>query len=142
MIYLNKIYRILSVSLLFFFLGFHFVSAKLGEWSANLYMSNEKGPFKRSAADGSLDMSSLDLANFVGAIIWVGPFLGIIFIMQMVMAGYEWMTASGDGKKVEDAKKRIQHAVIGLIIFISLYTLAVFIVTSLMDVAGYTGEGK
>jgi hypothetical protein len=111
-------------------------AAKLGDWGANL--SRVKGnsdtgnsmPYSPATGDES------DLAIFIGKIIWIGPFLGIVFIIQMVVAGYEWMTAGGDAKKVDDAKKRITNALIGMILFISLYVLSVFIIKGLVTVIG------
>lgn len=116
-----------------FFLNASFATAKITDWSSKL--SNSKGGELYGAGAGG--GSSADVAKFIGTILVMGPFLGIPFIIHMVMAGYEWMTAAGDAKKVEDAKKRITNAVIGLALFISLYILAYFIIKSLGAVTEY-----
>jgi hypothetical protein len=49
--------------------------------------------------------------------------LGIIFIVLMLFAGYNWMTAAGDNAKVDKAKSTIWRAVIGLIITVSSWAI-------------------
>jgi len=49
--------------------------------------------------------------------------LGTIFIVLMLLGGYNWMTAQGDESKVEKAKSTIQRAIIGLIIIVSAYSI-------------------
>ena len=49
--------------------------------------------------------------------------LGVIFIVLMLIGGYNWMTAQGDESKVEKAKATIQRAIIGLIIVVSTYSI-------------------
>lgn len=119
-----------------FVLSFNFSLAKIGDWSYKLEGTVIDTPFDNGM---STDVTSQTLAFYIGKILYIGPFLGIIFIMQMVTAGYEWMTAAGESKKVDDAKKRMQHAVIGLTIFIGLYVIAYFIVTSLVTITGNKG---
>jgi hypothetical protein len=71
--------------------------------------------------------------------------LGIIFVILMIYAGYNWMTAAGDEKKVEKAKDTIQRAIIGLIITVAAYAITYFVFSALGDVAtggGMTAESK
>lgn len=58
--------------------------------------------------------------------------LGAIFIILMVYAGYNWMTARGDESKVEKAISTIQKAVIGLIITVGSYAIWNFIFHALL----------
>lgn len=53
--------------------------------------------------------------------------LGIIFLFLIIVAGYNWMTASGDQEKVAKAKDTITRAIIGLIITIGAYAIWMFI---------------
>ena len=57
--------------------------------------------------------------------------LGIIFLVLIIYAGYEWMTAQGDEEKVTKAKDTLQRAVIGLIIIIAAYSITYFVFSSL-----------
>ena len=54
-------------------------------------------------------------------------FLGIIFIILMLMAGMNWMTAAGDEAKVTKARDTIRRAIIGLIIVLSAYVITAYV---------------
>ena len=79
------------------------------------------------------------LAYYVGKVLLIIPFLGVLFIMQAVIAGYQWMTAAGNAEQTGKAKKRIMYAVIGIFILASMYGLAKFIIDMLVGVTGYKG---
>ena len=53
--------------------------------------------------------------------------LGIIFIILMMLAGFNWMTAEGDEQKVTKAKETIRTAIIGLFIVIAAYSITYFV---------------
>ena len=53
--------------------------------------------------------------------------LGVIFIILMIIAGYDWMSAAGDERKVDKAKDTILRAIIGLIIIVSTYAITYFV---------------
>lgn len=65
--------------------------------------------------------------------------LGIIFVILILIAGYNWMTASGDEEKITKAKDTIRSAVIGLIIIVAAYSITYFIFESLPDGTGNHG---
>jgi hypothetical protein len=54
-------------------------------------------------------------------------FLGILFTLLMVYAGYNWMTAQGDEGKVETAQNTMQQAVIGMIICFAGYSISNYV---------------
>ncbi len=54
-------------------------------------------------------------------------FLGIIFVVLILWAGYKWMTAAGNEDKITEAKKQLQAAVIGLIIILMAYSVTKFV---------------
>jgi hypothetical protein len=58
--------------------------------------------------------------------------LGIIAVALMMYAGYLWMTAAGDASKIEDAKKIITRAVIGLFIILTAYGIVAFILRAIL----------
>lgn len=60
--------------------------------------------------------------------------LGIIFIILLLIAGYQYMTAQGDTTKAGNAFKSIKTAVIGLIIILMAYTITYFVFSSLEDI--------
>ncbi|MEA3463471.1 MAG: hypothetical protein U9R14_00060 [Patescibacteria group bacterium] len=53
--------------------------------------------------------------------------LGIIFIILIIYAGYEWMTAGGNEEKLTKAKETLWQATIGLIIVVGTYAIWRFI---------------
>jgi amino acid permease len=61
--------------------------------------------------------------------------LGIIFVVLLVYAGIQWMTAEGDEVKVEKAKSTITRAIIGLGIIITAYAITYFIFNLINDAA-------
>jgi hypothetical protein len=80
---------------------------------------------------------SSDLPTIVGNVINILlGFLGILFLVLLLWAGFEWMTAGGDEKKVETATKRIRNAVIGLVVIVAAFAISNFVLTSLIKVAG------
>lgn len=58
-------------------------------------------------------------------------FLGIVFFLLVFYAGLVWMTARGDESKIEDSKKTIEAAIVGLIIIMAAYALTTFVFKSL-----------
>ena len=57
--------------------------------------------------------------------------LGIIFIILILIAGFNWMTAQGDEQKIEKAKETLSRAVIGLIIIVAAYSITYFVFNNL-----------
>ncbi len=92
--------------------------------SAQSVMENLKkvgvsqGPFHETWTLFSL------LGLIIGALLGL---LGVIFIVLIIYAGFNWMTASGNEDKITKARSTILHAVIGLIIIISSYVIWNFI---------------
>ncbi len=58
-------------------------------------------------------------------------FLGLIFIIIIIVAGFKWMTSQGDSNKVEDARKQLQHGVIGLLIVLAAWGIALFAIRAI-----------
>lgn len=55
-------------------------------------------------------------------------FLGIIALVIIIWGGYTWMTANGEEDKVSQAKKILKNGVIGLLIIISSWAIATFLI--------------
>jgi len=53
--------------------------------------------------------------------------IGLIFVVLIIYAGVQWMTAMGVEEKIAKAKKILTNSVIGLIIVMLAYSLAYFI---------------
>jgi hypothetical protein len=75
-------------------------------------------------------LGAKDVPELIGVVVsTVLGFLGIVFFLLVFYSGLMWMTARGDEGKIEDAKKTIEAAVVGLIIVMAAYaiTRAVFV---------------
>ncbi|MFH1232591.1 MAG: hypothetical protein V1651_01850 [Patescibacteria group bacterium] len=57
--------------------------------------------------------------------------LGIIFLILILYAGFNWMTAAGDEEKVTKAKETLSRAIIGLVIIVSAYLITIFVFSKL-----------
>lgn len=57
--------------------------------------------------------------------------LGIIFIILIILAGFNWMTSEGDEQKISKAKETIRTAIIGLFIIIAAYSITYFVFNNL-----------
>ena len=85
----------------------------------------------------NMALGSNDLASIVGTVIqaFLG-LLGVIFLVYMLYAGYNWMIAQGEEEKVEKAKDTIKRAVIGLIIVIGAYAISLWVFDRLLNNTG------
>lgn len=81
----------------------------------------------------AISQGTNDLASIVGVVIqaFLG-LLGVIFLVYMLYAGYNWMIAQGDEEKVTKAKETIQRAIIGLIIVIAAYAISFWVFDRLL----------
>ena len=73
------------------------------------------------------------LSQIIGLVIQAFlSILGVLFLIYILYAGYNWMTAHGDEEKVTKAKETIQRAVIGLIVTIGAYAITYFVIQKLV----------
>ncbi len=83
-----------------------------------------KGPYNQATI--------LSLDEIIGTVIGVAlGLIGIIFLVLMIFAGYNWMTAQGDEDKVSKAKDTITRSIIGLIIVVGSYAIWRFVFSRL-----------
>jgi len=68
------------------------------------------------------------LPLYIGGLIAWTSFLGIIMIIQIILGGYEYMTAHDSADKIASAKKRIRNAIYAAIILAGGYVLAATVV--------------
>ena len=58
---------------------------------------------------------------------FAGVIAGIFFVVQIIFAGYAFLSASGDPKKAESAFTTIWQSLIGLVIVAGAFVLAAFV---------------
>lgn len=74
------------------------------------------------------------LTQIIGQIINIAlGFLGIVLLVYLLYAGFLWMTAGGDTKKVDTARTMISQAIIGLIIIVAAFAISTFVLGSLVN---------
>src|SRR5680860_1150612 len=90
-----------------------------------------------------VNLASGDPRTIVGRIINIAlSFLGLIVLSLMIYAGFLWMTSGGDEEKVRKAKDILQSAVIGLVITLSAWAIATFIISRLWGATTGTGNNN
>ena len=107
--------------------------------------SSEKPLYHVKLADastsffGNLKKAQGDLANPEGGLTTTIGFLiqaalsllGIILVIIIIYAGFQWMTAQGDTDKVKTAKRMIYQAVIGMAVIMAASTITWFVIGKL-----------
>ncbi len=68
-------------------------------------------------------------------------FLGLISVVLILYAGFLWMTSAGEDAKVKKAKDILWAAVIGLVIILMSYGLAIFVLEQLSSATGVGTNG-
>jgi hypothetical protein len=59
-------------------------------------------------------------------------FVGVLFLIMMIVGGFLWMTAAGNEARVQTAQKLIVAGVIGFIIVVSAYAITAWLGTSVV----------
>ncbi len=90
------------------------LSAGLGQAGANL----------GSAGTAAGVSSDTELSSIIGLGIQTAlAFVGLIFMILMIYAGYLWMTARGEEEPIKKAQKIITACVIGLVLVVSAFAI-------------------
>ena len=93
-------------------------------------------------ANAGVNLAQSDLKQVIANIIniFLG-FLGVLAVVLILYAGYLWMTSRGDEEKIKTAKGIIVSAVIGLVIILSAYAIASFVLNKLYEATNPNGNG-
>jgi len=89
--------------------------------------------------NGALPTANTDLRILAGRLIQIIlSFLGVIAVGLILYAGFKWMTSGGDEEKIKGAKMTLKNALIGLLIIMSSWAIASFIMSRLLGALGGT----
>ena len=101
------------------------------------------GKLEKVGTDGGYEaVKETTFAEILGKSVGVFlSLLGVIFIILIIYAGYNWMTAAGNEEKVTKAQDTIKRAIIGLIIIVSAYAITYF-VFKYLPFTGGSGMGQ
>ncbi|KKR91946.1 MAG: hypothetical protein UU43_C0001G0126 [Candidatus Falkowbacteria bacterium GW2011_GWA2_41_14] len=104
---------------------------------ANIYWGGSQG--KQLVVDNSglpSNPSVNDPRRFIAEIIRIVlGFLGIIAVIIVLYAGFKWMLSGGSEEKIGEAKKMLIAGVIGLIIILSAFIIASFVISAIIGAA-------
>jgi hypothetical protein len=59
--------------------------------------------------------------------------LSLVFLVLTLYGGWLWLSARGDATKVEHAKDTLTRAIIGLVIILSAFAIASFVVARIVE---------
>ncbi|MFW0862711.1 MAG: hypothetical protein ACKKL6_03975 [Candidatus Komeilibacteria bacterium] len=60
--------------------------------------------------------------------------IGTLFLVLIIVSGFQWMTAGGNSSSIDTSKKRLINATIGLIVVLAAYALTSFVITSVANI--------
>ncbi len=84
-------------------------------------------------------LSAGDLPTTIASIIRVVlGFLGIVAVVIILIGGFKFMTSGGHEDKVKAAKKVMVSGIIGLVIVLSAYAIASFVLSSIVTATSTT----
>lgn len=68
------------------------------------------------------------LESLISMVLGILTIIGVIFFtIQIILAGYSFMSAKGDKEKIADARKKITNSILGLAIVVIAFGLAAFL---------------
>ncbi len=95
-------------------------------------MANAQANFDLN--NGQLGLGNQDLKTIINNIIQLLlSFLGIFSVLIILYGGFLWMTSMGDDAKAARARKTIVSGIIGIIIIISAYSIASFVINNIQN---------
>lgn len=117
----NYYLRIVSLFFIFFCPLVVLASPLTTKFDSNTNQFSDAAGFQVTTGDSQfVAVINTAVSGFLGL-------LGIVFIILLLTAGYNYMTAEGDEGKVKTSIASIRRAVIGLIITVSAYSIAYFV---------------
>ncbi len=105
-------------------------NAQVDENTAKLFGGSERADALKSGSLGG-DRDPRDIAASVINVIM--GFLGIVAVVIILLGGFKWMTAAGSEDKIDEAKKLLAAGVIGLVIILSAWGIATFVLKQILS---------
>ncbi|MEK7202958.1 MAG: hypothetical protein AAB653_01455 [Patescibacteria group bacterium] len=110
-----------------------FVFTLTAQAAPNLWGSGDDSEIDRGEIKTKLGLGETDPRVMAATILNVAMgFLGIIAVVIILIGGFKWMTAGGDESKTEEATKLISAGIIGLIIILTSFAIATFVINKLV----------
>lgn len=77
-----------------------------------------------TSQEGSVGQLETIISNVIGFITIVAA---IFFVFQIIFAGYAFMSAQGDEKKLESARQKLTQSILGLTIVVIAFGVTAFV---------------
>ena len=103
-------------------------------------MDDQMSAFNENAKFTEADDSDIYVTIAIVINTFLG-FLGIIFVILIIYAGFNYMTAAGEEEKVRTAMATIRRAIIGLIIIVSAYGITSLVINAALGNATSSSGG-
>ncbi len=135
----QRLSKILTINLfIYFFVFLHNAQAQLltadgrEDVLKNMYHAGKEADYNTAGRVGHYL-----LANVAGKFFAVFlSLLGIIFLIMIIIGGFNWMTAAGNDDKISKAKATLYRGIIGLIIVVTAYIITAFVFRALGGLVG------
>ena len=129
---MNKIFATI------FALGQVYLLSPLAAKAADVPSGLEAGNTALGTAVSDTDLANAGslqgvIANGINVLL---GFLGILFLILVLYAGFLYLTAQGADEPVKKAKKLLTTSIIGLVIIIAAYAISGYVIGALISVAG------
>ena len=139
--------KIILVSLLFCLSFTALVNFALAETYGNYGLDSTVGVSENVKTALSVDAAKAHPGQFlsskVGQIVGsLLAFIGVIFFVLVIYAGFKWMISTGNEKNVSEAKSLLVSAVIGLVIILAAYSITAFVGRQLTSSTPTTSIGS
>lgn len=111
------------------FLFFPFISwGQESPSTVSIGNNQQMNAFQQSSGLATPHGAEHIVANVIRVVL---SFLGILFVILIIVSGFRWMTAGGNEDIVHQAQSRIKNAVIGLLIVVMAYGITNFVFKNL-----------
>lgn len=121
--------KLIIVTLVIFSIVF-LLNPVLANWESGIGDQLQRMGQASGTYSGETDEESI-VRSIAGVIGFVLGLLGIIFVILIIYSGLMWMTAGGKEQQVEDAKKIIIRATIGVIIILASYAITWYVMEAI-----------
>ena len=90
--------------------------------------------FEKAATGTTTEQEPTKALTIAGLIInIILSVLGIVFIAYLLYGGFLWMTAAGNQEELDKAKRIITNSIIAVIVIMSTYAIAQFVMTQVQQ---------
>ncbi|MBI3290907.1 hypothetical protein HYZ76_01335 [Candidatus Falkowbacteria bacterium] len=133
---------ILTVIILnLFIITANFAEAQLLQGPTTEELQRQDQAFLEGAGLGS-DPGRNTLGEVVADIIRIFlSFLGVVFVVLIIYAGWLWMSSAGNEEKIDKAKRIMTSAFIGLLIVLAAYAITYFVIDKILEATGTSTQG-